>query len=320
MNILNKYNYVNDNNDLLSLIKLSLNDFGENFNCVRVGIVQEFIYKEQVVKVKIASQRLIRINKDGTQTTQDYAEIYAKLCYATPYMNQPPKVGDECVLLFNDREMESWWINGSANQRAYNRMHDLTDCIAICGLRSQPKLINIFTNLVEFFYDVLEKTNVKILSNQIVTTTDKIVNYIQDEIFSKTKLKQTISEEVKEYSDKVTFVSPDITISGGSSSFEHEDKSEETEKENIFAYEDTVEINSSQTGSITLSFSTISLDASSTISATAVSSTTITSSTISLVGIVDASHVDVGDGATGTFTSADGKVITVNNGIVVKIQ
>lgn len=316
MEIVNKYNYINGENDLLSLLILSLNDFGENFNCVRVGIVQEFLYKQQLVRVKIASQRLIRINRDGTQTTQDYAEIYAKLCYATPYMNQPPKVGDECILLFNDREMESWWINGSANQRAYNRMHDLTDCIAICGLRSQPKLINIFTNLVEFFYDTLAKTNVKMLSNQIVTTTDKIVNYIKDEIFSKTKIKQTISEEVKEYSDKITCVSPNITFSGGSSSFTHTDTSEN----NVFSYTDDVSITTSQTGSITLSFNTISFSAASTISAIAVTSTTITSPTITLTGTVEASHVDVADGATGTFTSADGKTITVNNGIVIRIQ
>lgn len=308
MDILNKYNYINNENDLLSLIKLSLNDFGENFNCVRVGIVQEFIVKEQIVKVKIASQRLIRINRDGTQTTQDYAEIYAKLCYATPYMNQPPKVGDECVLLFNDREMESWWINGSANQRAYNRMHDLTDCIAICGLRSQPKLINIFTNLVEFFYDTLAKTNVKMLSNQIVTTTDKIVNYIKDEIFSKTKLKQTISEEVKEYSDKVTYVSPDITISGGSSSFEHTDKSEN----NVFDYEDNVSITSTQSGSLKAKFDTVAVNTT--------TSTTVTSPTITLSGTVGASHVDVADGATGVFISADNKRITVNNGIVIRIE
>ena len=350
MDIVNKYNYINNPNaDLLTVLKLALNDFGENLNCVRVGIVQEFLYDKQLVRVKIASQRLIRINRDGTQTTQDYAEIYAKLCYATPYMNQPPKVGDECILLFNDREMESWWINGSANQRAYNRMHDLTDCIAICGLRSQPKLVNIFTNLVEFFYDTLAKTNVKMLSNQIVTTTDKIVNYIKDEIFSKTKLKQTISEEVKEYSDKITCVSPNITLSGGSSSFEHEDKSEKTDTENIFAYDDTVTITPTATGTITLNFNTISLNATTNISIvtasttiisptmelTAVTSTSITSPAISmnaltstsitspiinLTGTVGASHVDVADGATGTFTSADNKIITVNNGIVVGIS
>ena len=308
MDIVNKYNYINGENDLLTLLKLSLNDFGENLNCVRVGIVQEFIYDKQLVKVKIASQRLIRINRDGTQTTQDYAEIYAKLCYATPYMNQPPKVGDECVLLFNDREMESWWINGSSNQRAYNRMHDLTDCIAICGLRSQPKLINIFTNLVEWFYDTLDKSNVKMLSNQIVTTTDKIVNYIKDEIFSKTKLKQTISEEVKEYSDKVTYVSPDITISGGSSSFTHTDTSEN----NVFSYEDDVDITSTQSGSLKANFDTVAVNTT--------TSTTITSPTITLSGTVGASHVDVADGASGTFVSADGKSITVKNGIVIRIQ
>ena len=166
MNIINKYNLIGIEPDLYTNTELQLNNFAQEFNCVRVGIIQEFIADKQLVRVKIASQRLVRINPDGTQTTQDYAEIYAKLCYASPFITFPPQIGDECVLLFNDREMESWWINGAANQRAYDRMHDLTDCIAICGLRSQPKLIEILTNVLHLFY-----------GNSNIQIQDSAINY-----------------------------------------------------------------------------------------------------------------------------------------------
>lgn len=319
MNILNRLNYVNTPTDLMSVLKLALDGFGQDLNCVRVGIIQEFIYKEQIVRVKIASQRLINVNKDGSQTTEDYAEIYAKLCYASPFHLFPPKVGDECVLLFNDREMESWWINGSANQRAYNRMHDLTDCIAICGLRSQPKLVNIFTNLIEIFYDTLLKTDIKILTDKIITKTENLISYIEKKIFSKCEnVEKIVTEKTEEYHKEAVIVCPDLTISGGSYEFEHQDViNEETNTYNI---DDTTTITSSKTGDIKVKFGTIAIEANTTLTINATTSTSITSTNISLNAIVAANHVDVADGASGIFTSADGKVITVNNGIVVRIQ
>lgn len=311
MNIINRLNYINTPTDLMSVLKLSLDSFGQDLNCVRVGIIQEFIYKEQIVRAKIASQRLINVNKDGSQTTEDYAEIYAKLCYASPFHLFPPKVGDECVLLFNDREMESWWVNGSANQRAYNRMHDLTDCIAICGLRSQPKLVNIFTNLIEIFYDSLQKTDIKILSDKIIKTTDNLINYVAEKIFSKcSNVEKIVTEKTEEYHKEAVIVCPDLTISGGSYEFEHQDDIDE--ETNTYNIDDTTTITSEQSGELKAKFNTVDIKGT--------TSTTVTSTNISLKGIVDANHVDVLDGATGTFTSAEGKRITVNNGIVIRIE
>lgn len=319
MNILNRLNYVNTPTDLMSVLSLSLDKFGQDLNCVRVGIIQEFIWKEQVVRVKIASQRLINVNKDGSQTTEDYAEIYAKLCYASSFHLFPPKPGDECVLLFNDREMESWWVNGSANQRAYNRMHDLTDCIAICGLRSQPKLVNIFTNLIEIFYDTLLKTDIKILSDKIITKTENLISYIEKKIFSKCEnVEKIVTKKTEEYHKEAVIVCPDLTISGGSYEFEHQDVIDE--ETNTYDINDTTSITSSKTGDIKVKFGTIAIEANTTLTINATTSTSITSTNISLNAIVAANHVDVADGASGTFTSADGKVITVNNGIVVRIQ
>ena len=265
MNIINRLNYINTPTDLMSVLKLSLDSFGQDLNCVRVGIIQEFIYKEQIVRVKIASQRLINVNKDGSQTTEDYAEIYAKLCYASPFHLFPPKVGDECVLLFNDREMESWWVNGSANQRAYNRMHDLTDCIAICGLRSQPKLVNIFTNLVQLFYETLEKTNIKILTDKIVNTTDKIINYVVSGIVTLCTTKESAATATTEkFMNEAKIVCPNLTISGGSYSTDH---TEETSDDNALDIDDEITVTSDKSGNAVLKFGSLDLNSNTTVRA-----------------------------------------------------
>ncbi len=53
---------------------------------------------------------------------------------------------------FNDREVESWFINGNSNPLAYPRMHDITDAIAIVGIRSLPKMISILADCFNLFY------------------------------------------------------------------------------------------------------------------------------------------------------------------------
>lgn len=54
----------------------------------------------------------------------------------------PIEVGDEVLLVFASRCIDSWWQNGGYqnNKPMEFRMHDLSDGFAIPGPRSQPKL------------------------------------------------------------------------------------------------------------------------------------------------------------------------------------
>ena len=49
----------------------------------------------------------------------------------------PPKVGDWCLLCFNDRDIDNWWYSGEVRTPASPRAHSLSDGIAIVGLRPQ---------------------------------------------------------------------------------------------------------------------------------------------------------------------------------------
>lgn len=152
MNIQNKFLQLAGEPDLTTILKSVINKVGLELNCVRVGIIQSFNAEDLTAQVLITNKRTLGINQNGTQATRDYAVITAKICYCCPYITYPIEPGEECILLFNDRELESWFITGEVQPEAYQRMHDLTDCIAIVGLRSLAKMITILANTMHLFY------------------------------------------------------------------------------------------------------------------------------------------------------------------------
>lgn len=154
MQTINKFNQMANASmlDLGQVVRTQGLVTASKLNCMRIGIVREFIPEDLTVKVQIAGKRQIGTNQDGTPIVQDYAPIYAKVCYCSPFATWEIKEGDECILLFSDREIESWFINGDVNPEGYTRMHDLTDAVALFGVRSIPNMINILRDCLNIFF------------------------------------------------------------------------------------------------------------------------------------------------------------------------
>lgn len=154
MQTINKFNQMANASmlDLGQVVRTQGLVTASQLNCMRIGIVREFIPEDLTVKVQIAGKRQTGTNQDGTPIVQDYAPIYAKVCYCSPFSTWEIKEGDECILLFSDREIESWFINGDVNPEGYTRMHDLTDAVALFGVRSIPNMINILRDCLNIFF------------------------------------------------------------------------------------------------------------------------------------------------------------------------
>ncbi|MBO7696259.1 MAG: hypothetical protein J6T10_26785 [Methanobrevibacter sp.] len=175
MNMLN-YELLTQEPTLLNILnafkdKLLYNEI----NCCRIAIVDEFYGDSLQAKVNIANKMVIGMKEDGSQIIQDYAPITAKICFANNGISFPLKKGDCGLLLFNDRELESWYINGEVNQLAYDRSHSITDAIFIAGMFSQPNISNaqFIENCLHLFYDT---KGIKITSNGIEIDGDLKVN------------------------------------------------------------------------------------------------------------------------------------------------
>lgn len=171
MQTINRFNQLSATPDLGQTMKLQGLKMASELNCMRIGIIQEFYPETLTADVLIANKKSLGLNADGTQKVRDFGLIEAKVCYCNPFETFPLKQGDECILLFSDREIESWFINGDVNPEGYTRMHDLTDAVAIVGIRSLPRMINILADCLNLFYGT---SNIALSENLINITAQTV--------------------------------------------------------------------------------------------------------------------------------------------------
>ena len=113
------------------------------------GIVTEVNLDAQTVSVQPALQGTIR-DSNGNPTTVDLP-VLVDVPLTWPRaggfaLTFPVAVGDEVLVVFGSRCIDSWWQNGGVQSCADARMHDLSDAFAILAPTSQPKkLSNVST-------------------------------------------------------------------------------------------------------------------------------------------------------------------------------
>ena len=281
--------------DLTQALSSATNRLALNFNCVRIGIVEEFYPENLTTKVKIASKRVIGFNPDGSQIVRDYAPIFAKVLYSSPYETHPLKKGDEVVLLFNDRELETWFINGQANLQNHERMHDLTDAIALVGgIRSMPRMIEILLDCLHLFYG---NSDIQLKEEEIISNTpDFTLN---------------VEKKIETNSDKTEVNSTSIDVNTKTATTISTVKTELTTP--IFNI----------TGNVNIA-GELEIDAPSIVAMTTqnlnITGVTNFIGNVNAVGVLTATSAVIGNGATGSFRTDDNKTVTVVKGIITGIS
>ncbi|WP_368489331.1 Gp138 family membrane-puncturing spike protein [Clostridium sp. BJN0013] len=108
------------------------------------GIIQSFNKDEQTVTVQIALRELI------TQPNQTKVWSNVPLLLDVPIqlprgsntvLTMPIKEGDECLVIFSDRCIDSWFSYGGVQNQIEKRSHDYSDGFALVGVWSQPNVI-----------------------------------------------------------------------------------------------------------------------------------------------------------------------------------
>ena len=146
--------------DLQVLLKLVNDNVNATLNCVRVGIIQSFNPTKQTVNLKLTNKMLINFKSLDPSDQPIYKEIDQLL--DCPLLLQgginsgltfPDIVGSECIVLFADRDIDNWFINGGIQPHASYRMHDFSDGFCLLRPRSLPNIINNYdTENVTIFY------------------------------------------------------------------------------------------------------------------------------------------------------------------------
>lgn len=120
-------------------------------NCIQIGVIQAFDAEHQTATVKIALKQVSTIEPDGTRIIKEYPQILqcpvVTLFGGVDFLSLPITVGDNCLVLFNDREIDNWLHAGNGQTPTSPRLHDIADAIAIVGIRPLTNsIVGFLTN------------------------------------------------------------------------------------------------------------------------------------------------------------------------------
>lgn len=119
--------------DTRAVLDAQKDDIFSTFHCIQIGKIEKVTKSEQTVEVTLQIRRPAR---DGTSVTIPLlVDVpYFVLQGGKSYIDMPISVGDYCIVLFNDRDIDVWWSTANIADPASSRKHDLSDGIAIVGI------------------------------------------------------------------------------------------------------------------------------------------------------------------------------------------
>lgn len=126
--------------DTLSLLAAQKSDIFSTFHCIQIGKIEKVTAADQTVEVTL------QIKRPATDGTSAAIPLLVDVPYFVlqgggAYIDMPIAVGDYCIVLFNDRDIDVWWSTANMADPATNRKHDLSDGIAIVGLNPKPSAL-----------------------------------------------------------------------------------------------------------------------------------------------------------------------------------
>lgn len=124
--------------DMLASLK---QDIFRSMNCVKLGQIQTFDPSKKTAQVQILFKRVVP-NADTAAGSQilDYPVLVDCPVFTLQggggALQMPIAAGDQCILLFADRNIDAWFKSGQAAAPFNARCHDMSDGIAIVGVNS----------------------------------------------------------------------------------------------------------------------------------------------------------------------------------------
>ena len=156
-----------ENSDVLRELK---RDIFTSFNAINIGRIEAFDTSEQSATIQLSLKKVESENPDGTLIIKERPVLLkcpvVVLTGGVSHITLPIEAGDDCLVLFNDREIDNWFNAGHSVIPTTNRKHDVSDALAIVGIRNiQTAITDYLVNGLRVRYNA---------SSQIQFTQDKI--------------------------------------------------------------------------------------------------------------------------------------------------
>jgi len=137
--------------ELASAFNLLKKETKTEIFCHAIGIIQAFNPANQTASVSFAYLKTVFVaDADGSYSpnTQPYAlQVQVPVLFlggGQSALTFPLAQGDECLLLFNDRDLSMWFASGQVVANPTPRLHSASDAVAIVGFRSLKNSLKKF--------------------------------------------------------------------------------------------------------------------------------------------------------------------------------
>ena len=119
--------------DLLMILKSNIL---LSLNCAKIGSIASYNTANKTASINIMG---VQVLIDGTTLAYPQLSDVPVITFqgGGSALQFPIAVGDQCLVLFSDRNIDNWYVTGTAQPPADGRLHALSDGIAIVGLNSQ---------------------------------------------------------------------------------------------------------------------------------------------------------------------------------------
>lgn len=158
--------------DLVNKVKA---DIGYNLNCVQVGTIEVYNQLNNTASVSINYKRKLANGDVLAYPLLVDCPVFI-LSGGESYVSMPVARGDQCIILFNDRDLDNWWYSGAVDVPASPRCHNISDAMALVGVRNLTTAEATSTTAVlintgpKFFAVKNDLTSLKILVDLTIDT------------------------------------------------------------------------------------------------------------------------------------------------------
>ena len=147
-----QFNRVAAEPSLRDLLDLHKKDLMLSLNCHAIATVQSFNEANQTITATINYKKTyFQLNKKTNVYVPfnlDYPLIIdcpvVILGGGPCSLTFPIAAGDECLILFNDRDIDNWFQGGPPMEVASGRLHSFSDGIALVGLRNSQRSLQAY--------------------------------------------------------------------------------------------------------------------------------------------------------------------------------
>ena len=116
------------------LLDATTQNLSYDLNCHQVGVIESYDSSRQTASVRIAVLRTLGTENLPYPLLTDCPVLVP--AGGAGYMTFPIAAGDPCLVLFNDRDLDNWFVSGGTQTLNSERAHSLSDGMVLVGIRN----------------------------------------------------------------------------------------------------------------------------------------------------------------------------------------